>query len=53
VDKEAAKENNTVGVYYLARSRSRSQLGREQNVEKGQDLDADIVGTVVSRFAKF
>lgn len=53
VDKEAAKENDTVGFYRVARSRSRSQLGRKQDVEKGQDLEADIVGTVVSRFAKF
>ena len=53
VDRKTAKENDTVGVYYVARSRSRTQLGRKQNVEKGQDLDADIVGTVVSRFAEF
>lgn len=53
VSKEAVKENEPVGVYYLARSRSQIQKGRKQSVQKGESLDADIVGMVVSRFAKF
>lgn len=53
VNKDSASENNPVGVYYLARSSSQAQQGRQQTVQKGQRLDADIVGTVVSRFAKF
>jgi len=53
LDKEKIKENNPVGVYYLARSQSQIEQDRKQNVLKGQKLQADIVGKVVSRFAKF
>jgi hypothetical protein len=53
VDRKTAEESDSVGIYRVARSRSRTQLGRKQNVEKGQELDADIVATVVSRFAEF
>lgn len=52
-DSKAAKENNSVGIYYLARSQSQIQQGRRQSVQKEQNLDTDIVGTVVSRFATF
>lgn len=51
--KDAIKENATVGIYYLARSQSQMRKGRYRSVQKGQNLKADIVGTVVSRFAKF
>lgn len=50
---QAIKEGDSVGIYYLARSRSQIEQGRNKSVEKGQILDADIVGTAVSRFAKF
>jgi len=53
INKDSANENNRVGVYYLARSSSQAQQGRYQTVQKGHRLEADIVGTVVSRFAKF
>ena len=39
--------------FYLARSASQAEQGRKQAVEKGQKLDADLTGTVVSRFARF
>ena len=49
----AVKENDAVGVYYLARSQSQIANGRKEQVEKNAVLEADIVGRVVSRFAKF
>jgi glycine cleavage system aminomethyltransferase T len=52
-DRKTARKNDKVGVYHVARSRSRSQFGRKQDVEKGEKLDANIVGTVVNRFARF
>jgi len=53
IGRESVKENDSVGIYYLARSQIQIQQGRRQSVQKGENLDADIVGTVVSRFAKF
>jgi glycine cleavage system T protein len=53
VDRDAAREGNKLGVYYLARSPGQVEQGRRQTVEKGQKLAADLAGTVVSRFAKF
>jgi glycine hydroxymethyltransferase len=53
IDRKAAAEGTKLGVYYLARSQSQAEQGRRQAVEKGQKLDADLAGTVVSRFAKF
>jgi glycine hydroxymethyltransferase len=53
VDRESSEEEDAVGVCYLARSRSQIQQGRKQNIEKGQLLEPDLAGTVVSRFAKF
>ncbi|MEN6577694.1 MAG: glycine cleavage system protein T [Phycisphaerales bacterium] len=53
IDRKAAREGTKLGVYYLARSASQAEQGRKQAVEKGQKLDADLAGTVVSRFAKF
>jgi glycine cleavage system T protein len=50
---KSLQENNAVGIYYLARSQSQIQQGRYKTVEKGQTLEADITGKVVSRFAKF
>lgn len=52
-DKESTKENDRIGVYYLARSQSQVQKGRKQRVQKEENLEADIVGVVVNRFAKF
>jgi glycine hydroxymethyltransferase len=53
VSKEAVTEKDSVGVYYLARSQSQVQQGRVKSVQEGQKLEADMVGTVASRFAKF
>ena len=53
VDKSVAREGKSLGVYYLARSASQAQQGRKQHIEKGQTAEADLTGTVVSRFARF
>lgn len=53
IDRTAVREGTKLGVYYLARSASQAEQGRKQAAEKGQKLDADLAGTVVSRFAKF
>jgi len=53
VTREAARERRELGVYYLARSQSQVEQGRQQAVEKGQKLAADLAGVVVSRFARF
>jgi len=53
VDKNVAQEGKTLGVYYLARSPSQVQQGRKERIEKGQTAEADLTGSVVSRFARF
>jgi glycine cleavage system T protein len=53
VARDAAREGKELGVYYLARSQNQVEQGRQQTVEKGQKLAADLAGTAVSRFAKF
>ncbi len=52
-DRESLEENDAVGLYYLARSRSQIQQGRKQSIEKGELLEADLSGEAVERFAKF
>jgi glycine hydroxymethyltransferase len=52
-DRASAVEGSQVGVYYLARSASQVQEGRKERVDKGQKVNADLMGTVVSRFARF
>ncbi|MBN2455943.1 MAG: glycine cleavage system aminomethyltransferase GcvT [Sedimentisphaerales bacterium] len=52
-EKETLQKCQNVGIYYLARSKSQIAQGRGKKVDKGQTLQADIVGTVLSRFAKF
>ena len=51
--RDAVREGVPCGVYYLARSESQLQQGRKERVEKGQVVEADLTGAVVSRFAKF
>jgi len=46
-------ENAPVGIYYAARNQNQVRQGRKQNIQKEQNLQADITGMVVSRFAKF
>jgi hypothetical protein len=53
MDKDKATEGNSVGVYYLARSESQKNKGRKQAVEKGERIDGDIQGKMISRFEKF
>ena len=53
VDRESLKENDAVGLYYSARSRSHIQQGRKQSIDKGELLEPDLTGKVVDRFVKF
>lgn len=53
VSRNAATEGNALGVYYLARSPSQVQQGRCERMDKGQQAQADLTGTVVGRFEKF
>ena len=53
MDKDKATEGNSVDVYYLARSESQVSKGRKQAVKKGEKINGDITGKVVSRFEKF
>jgi glycine cleavage system T protein len=53
IDKDKATEGNSVGVYYLARSESQISKGRKQAVKKGERINEDIQGKVISRFEKF
>jgi glycine hydroxymethyltransferase len=48
-----AQTGRAVGAYYLARSASQVQQGRRERMDQGQTAEADLVGTVVDRFAKF
>ena len=52
VEKDQVIEGNTVGVYYLARSESQKSKGRKENVKKGEQIEADITGKIISRFEK-
>ena len=52
-DREYMEENDAVGLYYSARSRSQIRQGRKQSIEKGELLEPDLAGKVVGRFAKF
>jgi glycine cleavage system aminomethyltransferase T len=51
--RDIVQEGNEIGAYYLARSSSQIQQGRLKRMDKGQKADADLMGTVVDRFAKF
>jgi glycine hydroxymethyltransferase len=53
VERTAVKEGAAVGLYYLARSPSQVDQGRQESIEKGQTAEPDLTGEVVSRFAKF
>ncbi|MCK4752819.1 MAG: glycine cleavage system aminomethyltransferase GcvT [Planctomycetes bacterium] len=51
--KDTVKENDPVGLYYLARNQSQIDKGKKQSVQKQQTLQPDITGTIISRFEKF
>ena len=53
VDRGYVEENNAVGIYYSARSERQIRQGRKQSIKKGELLEPDLTGEVVSRFAKF
>jgi glycine cleavage system T protein len=53
VMRDVLKEGQSTGVYYLARSQGQVQQGRKERVGKNEILTADLLGKVVSRFAKF
>jgi glycine cleavage system T protein len=52
-DRNGTAEGSRAGVYYLARSAGQVQEGRMERVDKGQKVNADLTGVVVSRFARF
>jgi glycine hydroxymethyltransferase len=53
VDREYVEESDSVGVYYSARIDRQIRQGTTQSIEKGERLEPDLTGRVVSRFAKF
>jgi len=53
VEADSAEEDKAIGIYYLARSQRQIQQGRKQRIGRGEQLEPDLTGRVVSRFAKF
>ncbi len=53
VERDALKEGDSFGLYYVARRASQVAQGRKDKVGRDDMLKADISGTVISRFAKF
>jgi glycine hydroxymethyltransferase len=53
MEKDKAVEGSPVGVYYLARSESQKSKGKKESVKKGEKLEAEITGKIISRFEKF
>jgi glycine cleavage system T protein len=53
MEKDKATEGNPAGVYYLARSESQKSKGKKEVVKKGEKLEQDIAGKIISRFEKF
>ena len=53
ISKEIAENENPVGLYYTARSKMQVEKGKKSKVEINQKLEADISGTIITRFAKF
>jgi glycine hydroxymethyltransferase len=49
----AVNEGAVLGLYYIARSEAQRQQGRKGRVQEGENVVADIRGTVVNRFPKF
>jgi len=46
-------ENNTLGVYYLARNKTQIEKGRLTCLDKNGSAEPDINADVISRFEKF
>lgn len=53
ISKKNADENQPVGLYYLARSKSQIEKGKKSRIDKNEKTEPDISGKVVARFAKF
>ena len=53
MERTAAQEGHSLGVYYLARSPAQAQKGKQRTVNKDQGLDADLDAKVLSRFERF
>ena len=53
VNAEAVGEGDDIGISYVARNPRQIQQGRKERIEKGELLEPDLTGKVVSRFAKF
>jgi glycine cleavage system aminomethyltransferase T len=53
ISEKIAEESKTVGLYYLARSKSQVQKGKKSKIEKNEKTEPDISGKIVTRFAKF
>ena len=53
ISRESTEQGNSVGLYYLARSRGQLEQGRKDRVEKAEHVSPDLAGVVLSRFAKF
>jgi glycine cleavage system aminomethyltransferase T len=51
--KDKVVEGTAAGVYYLARSESQKSKGKKESVKRGEHLEPDITGKIVSRFEKF
>lgn len=51
--KGEVREGEGIGVYYLARGKSGIESGKRQVVKKGERLEKDITGRVLSRFGRF
>ncbi len=52
-EKDKAVEGTSVGVYYLARNEGQKNKGKKESVKRGEQLEPDIAGKIVSRFEKF
>jgi glycine hydroxymethyltransferase len=52
-DKSGSEKGISAGIYYLGRNKRQIQKGKLENVAKGQKLEADIEGKIISRFARF
>ncbi len=53
VQKDKCSIDDAASVYYLARSQSQAAKGKLQSTDLGQQLAADIDGTVLTRFERF
>jgi glycine cleavage system T protein len=53
VEKDKVMEETPAGMYYLARNEGQKNKGKKESVKRGEQLEPDIAGKIVSRFEKF